>query len=154
MITSSNGNIFRVTGHLCGEFTGPRWIPHTKASDAELWCFLRLNKRFSFSKHWSGWWFETLSHPLWSNCNALGLYILWEDMGNIIMQARRQTQLRVALLVEACTISTHLPPGQNARHFADDVFRCIFVNGKFCILIRISLEFVPTGPIDNNPALV
>ena len=40
MMTSSNGNIFRVTGHLCGEFTGPRWIPHTKASDAELWCFL------------------------------------------------------------------------------------------------------------------
>ena len=32
--------IFRVTGHLCGEFTGPRWIPRTKASDAELWYFL------------------------------------------------------------------------------------------------------------------
>ena len=29
MMTSSNGNIFRVTGHLCGEFTGHRWIPHT-----------------------------------------------------------------------------------------------------------------------------
>ena len=40
MMTSSNGNIFRVTGHLCGEFTGPRWILRTKASDAELWCFL------------------------------------------------------------------------------------------------------------------
>ena len=40
IMTSSNGNIFRVTGHLCGEFTGPRWIPRTKASDAELWCFL------------------------------------------------------------------------------------------------------------------
>ena len=40
MMTSSNENIFRVTGHLCGEFTGPRWIPYTKASDAELWCFL------------------------------------------------------------------------------------------------------------------
>ena len=40
MMTSSNGNIVRVTGHLCGEFTGPRWIPHTTASDAELWCFL------------------------------------------------------------------------------------------------------------------
>ena len=38
-MTSSNGNIFRVTGRLCGEFTGPRWIPHTKASDAELWFF-------------------------------------------------------------------------------------------------------------------
>ena len=38
MMTSSNGNIFRVTGHLCEEFTGLRWIPRTKASDAELWC--------------------------------------------------------------------------------------------------------------------
>ena len=40
MMTSLNGNIFSVTGPLCGEFTGPRWIPRTKASDAELWCFL------------------------------------------------------------------------------------------------------------------
>ena len=30
MMTSSNGNIFRVTGHLCGEFTGDRWIPRKK----------------------------------------------------------------------------------------------------------------------------
>ena len=36
MMTSSNGNIFRVTGPLWGEFTGDRWIPLTKASDAEL----------------------------------------------------------------------------------------------------------------------
>ena len=36
MMMSSNGNIFRVIGHLCGEFTGHQWIPHTKASDAEL----------------------------------------------------------------------------------------------------------------------
>ena len=40
MMTSSNGNVFPVTGHLCGEFTGHRWIPRTKASDAELWSFL------------------------------------------------------------------------------------------------------------------
>ena len=48
-MTSSYGNIFRVTGHLCAEFTGHRWIPCTKASDAELWCFfdLRLKKRLS-----------------------------------------------------------------------------------------------------------
>ena len=25
---------------FCGEFNGHRWIPHTKARDAELWCFL------------------------------------------------------------------------------------------------------------------
>ena len=75
MMTSSNENIFRVTGHLCGEFTGDRWIPRTKASDAELWCFLwfapeqtvKLN-----SKQWWGWWFETPSCPLWRHCNAAG----------------------------------------------------------------------------------
>ena len=39
-MTSSNGNIFRVTGLLWGESTGDRWIPLTKASDTELWCFL------------------------------------------------------------------------------------------------------------------
>ena len=37
MMTSSNGNIFRITGPLCGKFTGHRWIPLTKASDAEFW---------------------------------------------------------------------------------------------------------------------
>ena len=40
MMTSSNGNIFRVTGPLCGELTGPRWILRTKASDTGLWYFL------------------------------------------------------------------------------------------------------------------
>ena len=44
MMTSSNGIIFRVTGPLCGEFTGHHWIPRSKASDAEHWCFL-----------WSAW---------------------------------------------------------------------------------------------------
>ena len=40
MMTSSNGSIFRITGPLCWEFPGHRWIPPTKANDAELWCFL------------------------------------------------------------------------------------------------------------------
>ena len=39
MMTSSNGNIFRVTGHLRGELTGHRWVPHTMASDLDLWRF-------------------------------------------------------------------------------------------------------------------
>ena len=36
MMTSPNGSIFRVTGPLSGESTGPRWIPRTKASDRAL----------------------------------------------------------------------------------------------------------------------
>ena len=37
---------------------------------------------------------------------------------------------------------------------ADYIFKCIFMNEKFCILIRMSLKFVPKGPIDNKWALV
>ena len=40
MMMSWNGNISSVPGTLCGEFTGHRWIPLTKASDVELWHFL------------------------------------------------------------------------------------------------------------------
>ena len=47
MMTSSNGNIFRVTGHLCGEFTGQRWTP-PKASDRSL--------MFSFICVWINSW--------------------------------------------------------------------------------------------------
>ena len=46
------------------------------------------------------------------------------------------------------------PPGQNDRHLSDDIFKCIFMNKKFCSLILISLKFVPKHPIDNIPALV
>ena len=45
-------------------------------------------------------------------------------------------------------------PGENGRHFADDIFKCIFFDEKFCILIRISRKFVPQGPIDIKWALV
>ena len=41
MMTSSIGNLFPLTGPLCGEFTGDRWIPFKKASGVELRCFLR-----------------------------------------------------------------------------------------------------------------
>ena len=46
------------------------------------------------------------------------------------------------------------PPGQNGHHFADDRFRCISLNEKFCVLIEISLKFVPKRPIDNIEALI
>ena len=41
-------------------------------------------------------------------------------------------------------------PGQNGRQFADDIFKCVFMNEKFCILIQVSLKSVLKGPIDNT----
>ena len=62
---------------------------------------------------------------------------------------------------ENATLKFNAPPhpptqtkGQSRHHlFAHDIFKCIFMNEKFCISIHISLKFVPNGPIDNNTAL-
>ena len=75
MMTSSNGIIFCVTGHLRGEFTGDRWIPLTKASDAELWCFLwsAPEQRVEQTNETLG--FDTLSRSSWRQCNDL--HLIW-----------------------------------------------------------------------------
>ena len=77
MMTSSNGNIFRVTGHVCREFTGPGECPTQRLVTRSFDVFfdLRLNKRLS-TQSW-GWWFETQSSPLWRQCNAYWYVVLW-----------------------------------------------------------------------------
>ena len=42
---------------------------------------------------------------------------------------------------------------RNRRHFAD-IFKCIFLNENVLNSIKISLKFIPKGPINNIPALV
>ena len=71
MMTSSTGNIFRVTGPLCGEFTGPGEFPTQRPVTRSFDVFfdLRLNKRLC-KQQW-GWWFETPSWSLWRQCNDL-----------------------------------------------------------------------------------
>ena len=86
---SSNGNTFRVAGHLCGEFPAQR--PLMRSFD--VFFDLRLNKRLS-KQSW-GWWFETISRPLWRHRNAAlnpqatnGVSIIsikWEQNGHIIL---------------------------------------------------------------------
>ena len=69
MMTSSNGNIFGVTGPLCGKFTGPGEFPAQRPVTRSFDVFfdLRLNKRLS-KQPW-GWWFETPSWSLWRHRN-------------------------------------------------------------------------------------
>ena len=47
-----------------------------------------------------------------------------------------------------------LRPRQNGLHFADDIFKRIFLNENIWIPIKISLKFVSKGSINNIPALV
>ena len=56
-------------------------------------------------------------------------------------------------LAARCKINSYIR-GQNVHHFADDIFKYIFLDETVCISIEISRNFVPNGPIDNVPALV
>ena len=68
-MTSSNPNIFSVTGLLWGDFNNDRWIPPKRQGTRKFKGFLdlRLNKRLS--KQSRDWWFETPSRSLWCHCN-------------------------------------------------------------------------------------
>ena len=112
---------------LCGEFTGDRWIPRGK-------CFHLMTS--SWNKHK-----RSISIDSW-----------WPSP-----QVRKGhwRGKRYHVMTSSCIIAVNSsPPTQNGRHFTDDIFRCIFGNEKFCILIKISLKSVPNGLIDNNTALV
>ena len=162
-MTSSNGNIFRVTGPLCGEFTCPGEFPAQSPVTRSFDVFfdLRLNKQLS-KQPW-GWWFETPSWSLWRQCNGFVVRCsgkLWFPSPLINRDSTRINPLSTPLWcvdVKGLTTLgqiTTLRPWQNGRHFADDIFKCIFLNENVWILIKISLTFVPNGPIINIPALV
>ena len=70
MMTSSNGNIFRVTGHMCGKFTGPGEFPAQRPVTRSFDVSFDLHPHKRLSKQSWGWWFETLSRPLWRHRNA------------------------------------------------------------------------------------
>ena len=96
MMTSLNGNIFRVTGPLCGEFTDPGEFPTQRPV---TWSFdvffdLRLNTRLS-KQPW-GWWFETPSWSLWRQCNAyhldrLSSFIIPQHCEPLLISKPKQT---------------------------------------------------------------
>ena len=67
--SSSNENIFCVTGLLWGQSTGGRWIALTKASDVELWYFLWSALEERVDKQSRCGWFETPPRSLWRHCN-------------------------------------------------------------------------------------
>ena len=97
MMRSSNGDIFRVTGPLCGEFTGPGEFPTQRPVTRSFDVFfdLRLNKRLS-KQPW-GWWFETPSWSSWRHCNVIGETVkLWpaeQDEANAFITGKSRISL-------------------------------------------------------------
>ena len=50
--------------------------------------------------------------------------------------------------------STHWGWDKMAATLADDILKCIYLKWNILKLIKISLQFVPEGPINKIPALV
>ena len=108
MMTSSNGSIFRVTGHLCGEITGPGefpaqrpvtrsfdvffdlclkngWVNNCEAGDLRRYRahydVIVMSKLVFFVKStcWAGWGFFWV---LWGVCFIrLEIFFMFTDMG-------------------------------------------------------------------------
>ena len=76
-MASSNGNIFRITGPLCEEFTGHRWIPQKGQWRRALMYSLVCAWINGWVKQPWGWWFETPSRSLWRHCNAKCFQVLF-----------------------------------------------------------------------------
>ena len=76
---------------------------------------------------------------------------LFFNMG-ISIQVRRHLYIE-AVGPQVLFFNT-LRPRQNWRHFADNIFKWIFLNENVWIPIKISLKFVPRGPINYIPVLV
>ena len=95
---------------------------------------------------------------------ALNHWYVWCVAPNMSVTSSTNEGNWVSLIILPAAVSTSFlghpnwsfnssPPGQNGRHFPDDIFKCIFLNEKFCILITISLKFVHNCSIDNKPSI-
>ena len=88
---------------FCGEFTGHRWIPHTKASDAELWCFLGF---FAWINVWEN---NREAGDLRRHCAHYAVTVMakkWSDIGDpgVVMRYVRMYDL----MSHMASMSTHV----------------------------------------------
>ena len=82
-----------------------------------------------------------INYPF-SNFNGC-LSVVWEWIGNFIPQ----------LMIDEITcpywlirFGKRVPDFENSNHFADDIFKFIFMNIKSCVSIQISPKFIPKSP--------
>ena len=131
MMTSSNGNIFHI---VRGIHRSPVNSPHKGH-----W---RRALMFSLICVWiNGWVNNHEAGDLRHYRSHYDVSVMWDGY------------LVISVPAYVLALNT-LRPRQNGRHFVDDTFRGIFLNENVRIFIKISLKFVPKGPINNNPALV
>ena len=133
-MTSSNGTDFRVTGPLCGEFTGPGEFPAQRPVTWSFYVFfdLRLNKWLS-KQPW-GWWFDTPPWSLWRQCNVKITPLMWTLMSGKVINS--------------------LTPARFQWNFGYVIFKLILVMDGWCISREIALRWMPLDLTVNRSTLV
>ena len=150
----------------------PSQRPVTQSFD--VFFELCLNKRLS--KLSTRRWFETPSRSLWHHCNE-PMFIRYHrhptrcnftENGHSML-IKLSFKIKFVKILCICQgqwfhgkrrhgeVQSHFNTlrRQNGRHFADDIFKWIFLNENVWISIKISLKFVPQGfSINNILALV
>ena len=118
-----------------------RWIPRTKASDAELWCFL-----------WSA-----PKKSGWVNIRGAGDLRRHRAHYDVIVMLARSANIGKVGWYQTKTKLDHFntfTPRQNGRHIVNDNFNVIFLNENLWILKKISLKYNHKGPIAKKTGLV
>ena len=155
-MTSSNGNIFRAAGHLCGEFTGHRWIPSQRPVTRSFDVFFNLCLNRRLSKQSGGLWFETPPRSLWCHCYVLALY---EVEPPVVPPHNAGPVMRgfdFSLLLILTNRWTNDCVAGDLGHRGDHVTSCryfeiIFFNEIICVFFPIQLLFIQNWFMLDKP---
>ena len=107
-----------------------------------------------------GWWISLLTrqlmHSPFLTWPIIGRWrcVCWETLLRPVCWSVTSPLHVISSQVQNCLLCWHIEAETNGRHFADDIFKCIFLNENVWFAIEIPLKFVPKGSIDNIPALV
>ena len=134
VMTSSNGNILRVTGPLWGEppVTGgfPSQRPVTRSFDVFFDLCLKKNR---LSRQSRRQWFETPPRSLWRQCNDVlvrfVVVVLFSGLRNWHSDNRANTTTGKIYITKSQQSTTKREVGC--------IFTCKF--GSFCVIFRIHL---------------
>ena len=114
--------------------------------------FQLISIEYDVIQDFSGAWFVYIPHRNEARCKHCNK-VRWDSCGITVMNVYHTgTNLYVLFILWHLMLNT-VRPRRNRIDFAYDIFECIFL-WKVLILIKISLKFIPKGPINNIPALI
>ena len=92
--------------------------------------------------------------PWWKSLNTCAILVSINDRKyNEIQHSKVYSRRSCSWGVNVGSVNT-LGLRQNGRHFPGNIFKCIFLNENVKISIKISMQFVPKGPINYITTLV